>query len=406
MGMKRIALPTMVRQVDVERRQLVILGTTPTKDRYGDIVEPKGADLRAFRRNPVFLWAHNYSQPPIGKSINEKIGDEGIEYTIQFADTEFAKEIFGLYRDGFLNAASIGFIPLEYEPVSSDSYGYRYTKWEQLELSGVPVPANPDALALAVKRGMSQDMIQRVIEPQEKGVISYARAHPDGTPKAAEDAEWDAGKEVREADGQKALLTMCAWYDSAASDEDGDSLPDAKSAYKLPHHQAAGEHAVVWKGVSAAMAALLGARGGVDVPDGDRKGIYNHLVKHYQEFEKEPPDFKAVDEIVEEYAAGVPRQAFVPEQRAGAVLAKRNKDRLNQAKTLIDEVLADAESSSNEDHTPNPTTKAAPEAASSLPTAPVTAASPAQPAIEPNAIAAYAIQVAQAEIRRLTGKVH
>jgi hypothetical protein len=49
------------------------------------------------------------------------------------------------------------------------------------------------------------------------------------------------------------------------------------------------------RGVQAAMSALLGGRGGVDMPDDERRGVYNHLAKHYREFDKEPPEFRAVN---------------------------------------------------------------------------------------------------------------
>lgn len=39
------------------------------------------------------------------------------------------------------------------------------------------------------------------------------------------------------------------------------------------------------------MQVLLGARGGVDIPEGDRKDVYLHLARHYEEFEKESPAF-------------------------------------------------------------------------------------------------------------------
>ena len=99
------------------------------------------------------------------------------------------------------------------------------------------------------------------------------------TPKAPEDTSWN----YREADYEvDQLRRACAWYDS--------EKPDVKASYKLPHHQPDGR--VVWRGVAAAMAALLGARGGVDIPSSDRGGVYNHLVKHYRQFGKEPPEFE------------------------------------------------------------------------------------------------------------------
>ncbi len=72
---------------------------------------------------------------------------------------------------------------------------------------------------------------------------------------------------------------MSTWVDTENADN--------KSAYKLPHHKAKG-HAVVWRGVAAAMSRL----GQTQIPEGDRQGVYNHLAKHYKQFGKEPPDFK------------------------------------------------------------------------------------------------------------------
>lgn len=115
-----------------------------------------------------------------------------------------------------------------------------------------------------------------------KGALPYK-----ATPKAPEDETWNGPAEVAKAD-VAALKAMCAWVDSENAED--------KTAYKLPHHKAEGNHAVVWNGVKAAMGALLGARGGIkDVSDADRKAIYSHLSKHYKQFGQTPPDMKSVE---------------------------------------------------------------------------------------------------------------
>ena len=76
--------------------------------------------------------------------------------------------------------------------------------------------------------------------------------------------------------------------------------PERFSDLKLPHHDPK-THNVVWRGVVAAMAALFGARGGVDIPSEDRKKVYNHLAKHYREFDREPPEFKTLEEFAREF---------------------------------------------------------------------------------------------------------
>lgn len=110
-----------------------------------------------------------------------------------------------------------------------------------------------------------------------KGAIPYADLGI-----AAPTTAWAGAKETVQADVEE-LKQISTWYDAAN--------PDVKSSYKLPHHRLPDKKAV-WRGVSAAMAALLGARGGVDIPEADRKGVYNHLVAHYKQFDKEVPELK------------------------------------------------------------------------------------------------------------------
>ncbi len=66
--------------------------------------------------------------------------------------------------------------------------------------------------------------------------------------------------------------------------------PEKFTDLKLPHHRPK-DGAVVWRGVSAAMGALLGARGGIDIPEADKQKVYKHLTAHYKQFDKEPPTF-------------------------------------------------------------------------------------------------------------------
>jgi hypothetical protein len=53
---------------------------------------------------------------------------------------------------------------------------------------------------------------------------------------------------------------------------------------------------VVWHGVTAAMAALHGARGGTEFDKPlHRKQVYQHLARHYRQFAESPPDPKELD---------------------------------------------------------------------------------------------------------------
>lgn len=106
--------------------------------------------------------------------------------------------------------------------------------------------------------------------------------------------DWSTAEQdkVIEAGGWDLYRQAHAWVDPEA-DAEHPKAPEVKSAYKLPHHAVREDELKThWPGVAFAMGALLGARGGVSIPDGDRRGVYSHLARHYAEFEKEPPEFK------------------------------------------------------------------------------------------------------------------
>ena len=47
-------------------------------DRMGDTIAADGWDLADFKRNPVALWAHDSSEPPIGKASNVKVEGKNV----------------------------------------------------------------------------------------------------------------------------------------------------------------------------------------------------------------------------------------------------------------------------------------------------------------------------------------
>ena len=116
--------------------------------------------------------------------------------------------------------------------------------------------------------------------------------------------DWDwarDGNAILEKFGWEGLAKACAYVDKENYEVQEDGLPHNKQAYKLPHHKLInGKLTLVWGGVRAAMAALLGARGGVDIPVKDREKVYKHLVAHYKAFDKEPPKFHLSEDELQE----------------------------------------------------------------------------------------------------------
>jgi len=146
----------LVKAVDSINRTLTIVGTDETQDRDGDVISMKGWVMDNFLKNPVFLYAHDYHSVPIGAAIKviKRKNPSSLEFVEKFPTKgvyPFADMILELFNEKILNASSVGFIPMEWEPLNKDSdpngwEGRIYTKQELLELSACPVPSNPAAL--------------------------------------------------------------------------------------------------------------------------------------------------------------------------------------------------------------------------------------------------------------------
>ena len=193
--------------------ELTALVSTNAIDRYMEVIDPDGMDARNFRKNPVVLWAHDYTQPPIGKALWIKKEGDGIVSKVKFANTPKGQEIFSLYKDGFMKAFSIGFIPIETENMQDDDMvddpdmpkkpkkpKKIYKKWELLEYSAVPVPANPEAVALCVQRGLIKSEDAPAI--LERGFDNIDKWNEDITTGSA------AGTTIPDADKKNSLGEM------------------------------------------------------------------------------------------------------------------------------------------------------------------------------------------------------
>ena len=138
-----------------EERVLNFKISTETPDSYDDVIKADGWDLERFRKNPVVLWAHDHRQPPIGQALSVGVENGDLVASAKFADAEtyaFADTVFRLLQGKFLRATSVGFFPQEWT-FDEERGGYNFIKQDLFEFSVVPVPANPDALALALKSG-------------------------------------------------------------------------------------------------------------------------------------------------------------------------------------------------------------------------------------------------------------
>jgi len=149
--------------INKSERSVVSYISTKIVDRDGEQLLPEGVVLDNYKKNPVVLYGHDYKSVPIAKNIWIKPDDQGLIAKTAFGNSEFADQIYRAYSEDIAGtgplckAFSVGFIPIEYEDMEIKSPGDPrriYKKWELLEYSCVPIPSCPEALTLAVEKGI------------------------------------------------------------------------------------------------------------------------------------------------------------------------------------------------------------------------------------------------------------
>jgi hypothetical protein len=125
-------------------------------DRDGDTIDAKGWTLQNFQKNPVVMFAHDYTRLPSGRALKTWAAGAHLKSLVEFTPDELYDEnyhgirgstVFRFYKAGFLNAVSAGFYPVAWEPMQGKgAIGTHFTSQDLIEFSFVPVPSNPNAL--------------------------------------------------------------------------------------------------------------------------------------------------------------------------------------------------------------------------------------------------------------------
>jgi HK97 family phage prohead protease len=151
-------------------------------DRMKDTIDPAGWETHEFMRNPVALWAHDSSAPPIGRAGNLMVEDARLMGDITFIPPEtydFADLIYRLVVGKWLNAVSVGFLPIDYKFADDEDgreWGIDFQRQSLLEISVCPVPANSNALAEARRKGVDTRPLvtwaERMLDGGGKSIVS------------------------------------------------------------------------------------------------------------------------------------------------------------------------------------------------------------------------------------------
>jgi hypothetical protein len=144
--------------------------STIAVDRDGEVLIPRGMNCVDYQKNPIVFLAHNYWDLPVGKCVAITRDEKSITAKTVFAkrpDDYPASEswmpdvLLDLFKQGVLKGFSVGFsVPEGGSRPATDkdieTYGPScrrvYTRWNMLEYSVAPLPANQEAVALAVSK--------------------------------------------------------------------------------------------------------------------------------------------------------------------------------------------------------------------------------------------------------------
>jgi len=157
---------------------LVYVMSDETVDRYGDIVEARGWNLANFTKNPIALFGHD-SKFIVGNWADVKVVSGKLVGTLKLLPAGVSQrldEIRAAVEAGVLRAVSVGFRPIEAEPIANG--GTRFKRAELVECSLVSIPANPNAIQLAKSLNLSDDAQRTIFGKSADEIDALHRGYP------------------------------------------------------------------------------------------------------------------------------------------------------------------------------------------------------------------------------------
>lgn len=304
--------------VDANTRTARFVFSDDTVDRAGDRIMQDGWDTDSFEANPVALFSHMSTEPPIGRASNVSVRGNELIGDIEFASADiypFADTIYRLVQGGYLKAVSVGFIPTEYEYVNTKDRpcGLDFIQQTLLEISVCALPCNPNALIDARAAGIDTEPLRqwasKVLDTGESVVVprklleatfraaktprvirqrflNSSEARIMTTKTGGDAADWKCGAArdlpIDDADGWDGGAAEASIFEHAGGDDfdpakarDGflaydASKPKLRGSYKLPFaHVVGGVLKAVKGGIRAASSRLPNT----DIPDGTKASV-------------------------------------------------------------------------------------------------------------------------------------
>ena len=168
-----------MKSAPVQGRIIRFIGSDESLDRDGDTISIDGWDVSAYMKNPVVIYGHDYSGLPIARavSVTPDKRTRQLLFDIKFPTIEELSSnpatpsehalrvdaIYNMAKAGILNTVSVGFRGIEYDATAT---GRNYTRQELMEISLVPIPANPNAVAIMRAAKVSDAVMKGVFTMQ------------------------------------------------------------------------------------------------------------------------------------------------------------------------------------------------------------------------------------------------
>lgn len=251
------------------------------------------------------IWNHDWYDPMahLGTVLEAEERDEGLWVKAQVdRDTEFGAQVWRLVKSRRVKEFSFAYDIVD-ERKAKDGAN-ELLELELFEVGPTLKGANPATQLLGAKR-------KRALPPHGGATSEETWDGPANEANLSTDA------------GAATYRKAYAWVDP-----EGD--PDTKAAYKFIHHHVSDDGEVGAASLTACttgIGVLNGGRGGTNIPDGDRAGVYAHLARHLRDGDREPPELRS--------ASG----AGPDGAKAGRVLSAKNEQALRDALGLIQGVL-------------------------------------------------------------------
>jgi hypothetical protein len=159
-----------VRVLDEKAGTVEYVASDETVDSYREVIRADGWRFDRFEKNAPFVDSHNYDSIAclLGKVVDFKVAGRKLVETVQWAkdvaENTLAQLGWRMLQGGFLPAVSVGFVPVRSLWQNDEGWSQQlaelkldaktdvrrvFVEQQQIELSAVVIPANPNAVAIA-----------------------------------------------------------------------------------------------------------------------------------------------------------------------------------------------------------------------------------------------------------------